>query len=59
MMTGNVANSASRMVVCAWCQTIMKPGFVPATHGICPQCQEGLYEEFEQIKQERRNGGDD
>jgi len=32
-------NSALRKV-CAWCHTIMKEGVDPATHGICPACQE-------------------
>jgi hypothetical protein len=32
-------NSAPRQV-CAWCHTIIREGEDPATHGICPACQE-------------------
>ena len=32
-------NSALREI-CAWCHTIMQEGEDPATHGICPKCQE-------------------
>jgi len=23
---------------CAWCHTVLQPGTLPATHGICPAC---------------------
>ena len=23
---------------CSWCHTILTPGTLPATHGICPPC---------------------
>lgn len=27
------------MKICAWCQTVIRPGCQPATHVICPTCQ--------------------
>lgn len=27
------------MIICAWCKRIMQPGTLPASHGICPECQ--------------------
>jgi len=29
-------------VECAWCNTEMKPGSEPTSHGICPECAEKM-----------------
>lgn len=33
--------------ICAWCQTITKPGTLPATDGICEPCREKFLAEAE------------
>ncbi len=33
---------ATMQRVCAWCHTVMAPGTLPATHGICPTCAQKL-----------------
>lgn len=30
-------------VVCAWCKALLRPGFGPESHGICPHCVEGRF----------------
>lgn len=37
---GRIRGNMSPRKVCAWCHSIIKEGGDPATHGICPACQE-------------------
>ncbi len=30
-------------VVCARCKALLRPGFGPESHGICPHCVEGRF----------------
>ena len=30
-------------VVCAWCKVLLRPGFGPESHGICPHCADDRF----------------
>jgi Zn finger protein HypA/HybF involved in hydrogenase expression len=36
--------------ICAWCNTVMREGTKPATHGMCPKCLEGHMHSLEEQK---------
>jgi hypothetical protein len=39
--------SETLRVVCAWCQVLMKDGPPePVSHGICPECEKKLLEDY-------------
>ena len=40
-------------LACAWCQTILRDGGLPATHGICPTCQRQVFEDTEAARAAR------
>ncbi len=35
-------------IVCAWCQSVLKEGHEPVSHGICEKCKTELEEEMSQ-----------
>jgi len=36
--------------ICAWCNSVMREGTKPATHGMCPKCLEEQMHTLEQLK---------
>ncbi len=42
--------------VCAWCNTVMREGTKPATHGMCPKCLEEQMHSLEE--QEAASGSE-
>lgn len=41
--------SSNAQEACAWCHAIIKPGTLPATHGICKPCSEKFQKEAEDV----------
>lgn len=37
------------MVICAWCDLTMRPGTLPASHGICDTCRQALEDDADEI----------
>ena len=35
------------MLICAWCGFVIRPGKLPASHGICPRCAENERKKLE------------
>ena len=35
----------NRQIVCAWCSEQIRPGFTPASHGLCDPCRRAYYPE--------------
>lgn len=33
-------------LICAWCQRLLRDGTVPASHGICPDCQKVVFKDY-------------
>lgn len=33
-------------LICAWCQRVMRNGTLPASHGICPDCQKVVFKDY-------------
>lgn len=31
-------------LICAWCDLVLRDGTLPASHGICPTCQQRVFE---------------
>jgi len=40
-------SDANPAVWCGWCKVEMRPGTLPATHGICPGCHKKLEDQIE------------
>lgn len=36
------------LLLCAWCGVLIRPGKLPASHGICPACAETLRKSFQE-----------
>lgn len=41
-------------VVCAWCDTVIKDGEGPVSHGLCPDCEKEQHEELEKFKNKNK-----
>jgi hypothetical protein len=37
----------SPQVLCAWCSDLIRPGALPASHGICQRCSVQLHAELQ------------
>lgn len=33
-------------LICAWCQRLLRNGTLPASHGICPDCQRVVFKDY-------------
>lgn len=33
-------------LICAWCQRLLRDGTLPASHGICPDCQKVVFKDY-------------
>jgi hypothetical protein len=40
--------------ICAWCNTVMREGTKPATHGMCPKC---LEEQMHSLEEQKSHSG--
>ena len=38
------------VMICAWCREIYRLGFLPMSHGICPDCKEEVLKEIKEAK---------
>lgn len=41
-------------LICAWCQRLLRDGTLPASHGICPDCQRVVFKDYPDLPEEQK-----
>ena len=45
----------SQALICAWCDTAMRPGTLPASHGLCKPCEAKYFPELDEVRVKAAN----